>query len=152
MLQTPLFPVPYGLWTPNLARRWFRMRGPHPQSRVTNQPLGHVTNQKRYISTFTRPMVPKHSWLVTQDEETPLTKSCDASITQSRDKSKTFYVHIHKVHEPKNLVKCWIRMREAHPKSHVTLQLRGHVNNQKRHISSTTGLSRCKGNVCAGQK
>ena len=28
--QTPLFPVPLGLWTPNLAGWRFRMRGPHP--------------------------------------------------------------------------------------------------------------------------
>ena len=34
------------------------MRGPHLQSHVTHQSLGHVTNQKRYISTFTRPMNP----------------------------------------------------------------------------------------------
>ena len=96
--QTPLFPVPLGLWTPNLAGWWFRMRGPthkvtwhvnqmvtwqiknvisllsqslwtpnlagwwlwmrglHPQSHVKYRPRGHVTNQKRYISTFTRPM------------------------------------------------------------------------------------------------
>ena len=33
ILQTPLFPVPEGLWTPNLAGWWFRMR--RPTHRVT---------------------------------------------------------------------------------------------------------------------
>ena len=28
------------------------MRGPHPQSHVTHQPSGHVTNQKRLIQKF----------------------------------------------------------------------------------------------------
>ena len=37
------------------------MRGPHLQSYVTQR--SHVTNQKRYISTFTRTMDPKISHL-----------------------------------------------------------------------------------------
>ena len=36
-----------------------RMRGPYPQSHVTLRYCGHVTNKKRFISTFTRPMNPK---------------------------------------------------------------------------------------------
>ena len=32
--QTPLFTVPKGLWAPNLAGWWFRMRELHPQSHV----------------------------------------------------------------------------------------------------------------------
>ena len=61
ILQTPLFPVTQGLWTPNLTRWWFRMRGPHPASHVTLQYRCHVTYKKRYISTFTRPMDSKLS-------------------------------------------------------------------------------------------
>ena len=41
------------------------MRGPHLQSHVTHQARGHVRNQKRYISAFTRPMDPTLSQLVT---------------------------------------------------------------------------------------
>ena len=41
------------------------MRGPHLQSQVTHQLRGHVTNQKRYISTFARPMDPKLSMVMT---------------------------------------------------------------------------------------
>ena len=37
---------------------------------MTHQIRGHVTCKKRYISTLTRPMDPKLSRLVTQDEET----------------------------------------------------------------------------------
>ena len=43
-------------------------------------------------------------------------------------------------------------MREPHLKSHVTLQLCGQMENQKRHIFSTTGPSRCKKKACARQK
>ena len=43
-----------GLWTPNLAGWWLKLRGPHPQSHVRLRYRGHVTN-KKHISTFTRP-------------------------------------------------------------------------------------------------
>ena len=71
----------------------------------------------------------------------PHLQSHVTSTTESRDKSKTFYDHIHKVHDPKKVLGCWIRMKGPHPKSHVTLQFCSHVKNQKRHISSTTALS-----------
>ena len=76
------------------------MRGPHQQSHVTHRYSGHVTNKKRYISTFTRPMDLKLSRLVTQDEGIPPTKSRDTPITWSRDKSKTLYLHFHKAYGP----------------------------------------------------
>ena len=75
ILQTPLFLVPLGLWTPNLGGWWFRMRGPHPQSHEILRYRGHVTNKKRYISNFTRPMDPKLSRVVTYDEKTSPAKS-----------------------------------------------------------------------------
>ena len=65
ILQTLLFPVPSGLWTPNLAGWGFRMRGPHPQSHMILRYRGHVTNKKRYISVFTKPMDPKLSRVAT---------------------------------------------------------------------------------------
>ena len=57
------------------------------------------------------------SWLKTR--ESPPTKSRDTSITRLGDKSKMFYLHIHKAHGPQNLVECWLRMRGDHLKSHV---------------------------------
>ena len=54
-----------GLWSANLAGWWPRTRWPHLKGHVTHQPNGHVTNQKRYISTFSRPMDSKLSRLVT---------------------------------------------------------------------------------------
>ena len=48
-----------GLCTPNLAGRWLRMRRTRLQGHVTHRLSGHVTNQKRYIFTFTRPMKPQ---------------------------------------------------------------------------------------------
>ena len=64
ILQTPLFPLPLGLSAPNLAGLWLRMRWPDPHSNVTLRYHGHVINKKRYISTFTRPRVPKLSRVV----------------------------------------------------------------------------------------
>ena len=106
ILQTPLFPLPQGLWAPNLTGWQFRMRGPHPQRHVTVRYRGDVINKKRYISTFTRPMDPKLSSVVTQDEGTPLTKSRNTSISLTRDKLKTFYLHFHKAHAPQNQAGC----------------------------------------------
>ena len=60
-----IFPVPLGSWTPNFAGWWLRMRGLHPQSHVTSRYHGHVTNQKRYISSFTRSMDLKLDRVVT---------------------------------------------------------------------------------------
>ena len=113
------------------------MRGPHPQGHVTLRYCGYLSYQKRYISTFTRPVETKLSRVITQDKGTPSTKSRDTSFMWSRDKSKSFCLHIHKVHSPQNLVGCWLRMRRPHPKSHMILQLCYHVKNKKRHISST---------------
>ena len=69
ILQTSLFHLSQGLCTPNLGRWWRRIR--NPTHKVT-WPLGHVTTQRRYISTFVRPMEPKLSrilvilWLLRQ--------------------------------------------------------------------------------------
>ena len=76
------------------------MREPHPQSHVTLQYSDHVTNKKCYISTFTRPMDPKFSSVVMQDEGTSPTKSLDTSITWSRDRSKIFCLYFHKARGP----------------------------------------------------
>ena len=68
---------------------------------------------------------------------------------------KTFYLHIHKAHGPQNLVVSVNLLNQnegPHLRSHVTFQLCGHVKNQNRHISSTTGLSRCKRETCPCQK
>ena len=77
------------------------MRGLNTQSHVTFWSRGHLTNKKHYKSTFTRPMDPKISKMVTYDERTPPTKSRDYSISRSRDKSKTLHLHFLKVYDPK---------------------------------------------------
>ena len=76
------------------------MRLPHPQSHMTFQYCGHMTNIKRYISTFTRPKDPKFSRVVTQDDKTPSKNSRDTSIVWSRNKSKIFYLYFHKTQGP----------------------------------------------------
>ena len=52
-IKNVISPLSQGLYTPDLAGWWFRMREPHQQS--------HETTQRRYISTFIRPMDPKLS-------------------------------------------------------------------------------------------
>ena len=69
------------------------MKEPHPQSHVTHHPSGHMTNQRRYITTFARPMDPKLSRVLAQDEGTPSTMSRDTLTMWSRDKLKLLYLH-----------------------------------------------------------
>ena len=82
------------------SRVILRMRGSQPQNHVTLRYRGNVTDKKHYISTFTKPMDPKLSRVVTQDERTSPTKSRDISTTWSREKSKTLYIHFHKAYGP----------------------------------------------------
>ena len=64
------------------------MRGPHPQSHVTHRPSGHVTDKKRYILTFTRPVDSTLSRVLTHHEGVPK-KSRDTSILQLHDNLKS---------------------------------------------------------------
>ena len=52
------FPVPQDIRTLRLPGWWFRMRVPNPQTHMRLQYCDHVTNKKRYTTTFTRPMDP----------------------------------------------------------------------------------------------
>ena len=59
-IKSVISPLSQVLWTPNVAGWWLKMREHHALwSR------DHVTNNKTYISTFTRPMAPKLSQVVT---------------------------------------------------------------------------------------
>ena len=71
---------------------------PPTMSRDTS--ISRLRDKKRYFCTFTRPMDPELSRVVTQDEGTPPTKSRDTSITWSSDKLKIFYLHFHKAQGP----------------------------------------------------
>ena len=70
------------------------MRETHPKIHRTFQSRGHLANEKRYISTFTRSMAPERSKVVTQDEETTPTKTRDISITWSRTKIKKRFISV----------------------------------------------------------
>ena len=89
-------PFSQSLWIPSLPGWWLRKRGPYLQNHVTHLPSVHATNQKRYISSFARPVDPKYSRLVTLDEAIPRKKSRDTSIKMSCDKLKIFHFHFHK--------------------------------------------------------
>ena len=45
------------------------MSRPQPQGHVKHQYRGYVTSKKHFISTFTRPLDPKRSRMVTQMRE-----------------------------------------------------------------------------------
>ena len=51
-MKNVISPLSQGLCTPDLGGWWLRIREPHPQSHLTDQPLGHVTTQRRYVFTF----------------------------------------------------------------------------------------------------
>ena len=122
------------------------MRGPQPQGHVALHYCAYVTSQKRYISTFARSMDPKPSRVASFDKGTPPAKSHDTSFTWSLDKSKKFCLHVNKSPwSSENLVGCWLRMREHHPKSQVTLQLCCHVENKKTLFPQPQGCRDSKG-------
>ena len=114
------------------------MRRPHPQSHVTLQYRGHVTNRKCYICTFTRPMNLKLTRVVTLDEGLHLQSHVTQRTCGHVTKQKCLYLHIDKAHRSKMLTACWLGMRWPHPKNHAILRSYSHVTNQKRHIFSMT--------------
>ena len=48
-IKNVISPFSKDLWTSNLANWWLRMRRPHPQSHMTLQYCGHVTNNTLYL-------------------------------------------------------------------------------------------------------
>ena len=110
------------------------MKRPHLQSHVTLRRRGHVTNKKSYIYTFTRPMYPNLSKVVTQDERTLPTKSGDSSISWSRGKMKNVISPLSQGLCTPDLGGWWLRIREPHPQSHLTDQPLGHVTTQRRYV------------------
>ena len=78
------------------------MREHHPQftRHIDTWTLGHMANQRLCISTFSRPMDPKLSTVVTQDKGTSPAGLRNRSIKWSRDKSKLFHLYFHKVQGP----------------------------------------------------
>ena len=80
-----------GLWTPNLVEWCRKMRERHPQSHLIYRSRGYVTNQKRFISTFTRVMAPKTRVL--------WKRSRDTLIVWSHEKSRTPFSLNHRVVE-----------------------------------------------------
>ena len=60
-IKNVISPLLQDLCTPNLGVQWLWMGESHPQSHVTHQTPDHVATQRRYISTFLKPMDPKLS-------------------------------------------------------------------------------------------
>ena len=103
------------------------MKGPHPQSHVTHRPRGHVTNQKRYISTFTRPMVSKIWPGVDSGYGGPtkyITWHFNAAVTWQ---FKNVLFPQPQGLWPPNLTGWLLRLSHHHAQSQTTLLFRGHV-------------------------
>ena len=81
---------------PNLSRVVTQDEGTPPTK--SRRYRGHVANKKRYISTFTRLVDSKLSRVVTQYDGISSTKSRNTSITWSRDKLKTLYLHFYQAY------------------------------------------------------
>ena len=113
------------------------MWGPHPKSHETLRYFGHVTNKKRYISTFTRPMDPKLSKVLTQMRGPHLQshvthRPCGHARNQNR-----YIFTFTRPMDPK-LSRLVTQDKGTHPQTHMTLQYRGHVTNKKSYISTFT--------------
>ena len=120
-IKDVISPLSHGLWTPNLAGWWLRMRGPHTQSHVTFWCHGHETNKKRYISIFTRSMYPKLSRVVTYDEGTPPTSHVTHEHVVTWQIKEVIFPLSQGLWTP-SLAEWWLRMREPHP------QVTWHIN------------------------
>ena len=98
---------------------------------TTTKSRGHMTNKKRYISTFTRPMNLKLSQVVTQDKGTTPPKSRDTSITWS-------YLHFPKTCRPQTYHGGDLRWGEPTHRVTLNLDLVVYVTNQKYFIFTFT--------------
>ena len=72
-IRNVISPPSRDLWTLTLAGWWLRMSEPHPQSQMTLQLCGHVTNQKYFIFIFTRRKAHNLSRVVTRMRRPHLT-------------------------------------------------------------------------------
>ena len=118
-IKNVISPVSQGLWTPNLASWWFRMGGLYPTCHVTHWSHDHMTNQKRFISLFTRPLAPKLGRLLTQmrgshPKSHVIFKSCGQVSNQIRDISSTTWPSRCKIKacaRQKQTQKCQLELR-----------------------------------------
>ena len=76
------------------------MMGSHLQSHVTHRPRGHVTNQKRYISTFTSPTDPKLCRVVAQMRRSHLQSHMTHQPRGHVTNQKTLYLYFCKAYGP----------------------------------------------------
>ena len=107
------------------------MRKPHLQRHVTHRSRGHVTNQKRFISTSAMPMDPKGLGWVEP------THNVTKHFVVTWQIKKVIFPLSYIIWTP-NVAGWWLRIKESHPQSHVTLRLCGQVTNQKYFVLNFT--------------
>ena len=119
-------PLPHALRTPNLAGWWLRMKEPHPKSHVTLQYRSHVTNKKRYIYIFTRPMDPNLAgwWLRMRK---PHLQSQVTLWLCGHVKNQKYFIFTVTRRKAHKLSRVSARTRWPHPTYHVTPRSRRHV-------------------------
>ena len=132
-IKDAISPLSQGLWTPNLAGWWFRMKEPHPQSHVTHRPHGHAANQRCYISTFTRPMDPKLSrilvilWLLRWGLRRRKLANPSISLFLDPSLSKKYI-------SKSTALKCWSFSKKSIKKKHFCYQDKNYCNFCKSNI------------------
>ena len=94
-----LSPLSQGLWTSNLARWQLVMREPHPQSHSTIQSVV-IWQIKNVISPLSQGLSPPILARWRPKIKTTPEKSCNTSITWSRDKEKTLHLNFRKAYQP----------------------------------------------------
>ena len=113
------------------------MREPHLQSHVTYPLCGHVANQKRCTPLSHGLWTPNLAgWCLRQGHPTHnVTWHFDVVVTWQI--KNVIFPLSYSVWTP-NLAVWWLRMRKIHPRSHVTLQLCGHMTSQKYFVFTFT--------------
>ena len=129
-------PLSQGRKPPNLAGWWLGIRQPHTLIHMTHLIHEQVTNQKRYISTSTRPLLPPRAWQVAKLEwEGPSKMSRDT--WQFRN---VIFLQPQCL-RPRNLAGWVNRLVGRHAHSQMTLLFHGHVTKMLYlHFHMTYGL------------
>ena len=116
------------------------MRKPYLQSHMTHQPSGHLTNKKRYISTFKRPVDINCSRVLTQHKWVPKKVTWHFNSVVTWQLENVIFSQLQGL-LPLNLAGCVLRLRGRLAQSQMTLLFRGHVT--KTSFSLLSSLSHC---------
>ena len=121
------------------------MRPRHPRSHVIPWYCAHVTNKRRYISTFTRPMNPKLGRVVTYAEGTQPARSRDTA-PRGHVRNQSCYIPTFTKHMFPKLSRV-VTLDESTPTHKVTWHIDQVVTWQIRNILSLLSQGAGPGNL-----